>query len=210
MSFIKNLYYKEDNFVLDVPEWEILDKGITVLSGPSGSGKTTLIRVLLGLEKKGSYSWEFKNVDLAKLPIEQKQIGVVFQTLDLFPHMTALENIEFAASARLIQKSDYELRLSAISNILQMNPFFKKNVTKISGGERQRVAIARALIANPRALILDEPFNALDSALKNEARQLLKKTVEHFNLPTILITHDAEDIQSLADKVSYIENGRLI
>lgn len=210
MSVIRNLIQDYNNFKLDIPFWEILDNGITGLSGPSGSGKTTLMKILIGIEENKNFIWEFKGINLAKLSIEKRGIGIVFQSLDLFPHMTAIDNILFAAQARGLSHDHAKNELQKLETFLNMSQFLNKNVKKISGGEKQRVAIARALISKPRVMILDEPFTALDKKLKVEVRKLIKDLISSYQIPTILISHDEEDLNTLANKITYIENGKIV
>lgn len=226
MSYVENLQRKyfqseglgfffqnknrEPEFVLDIPRWEILDKGVTVLWGPSGSGKTSVFRILLGLEPCPGMVWNFKGVDLTKLQTPDRRMGVVFQTLDLFPHMTAKENILFSAKARKVETGKAHGKLGHLADVLQMNSFMDRKASVLSGGEKQRVAIARAMMGEPRLLLLDEPFSALDQELREESRRLLKSVIEAEEIPTLLVTHDQRDVEVLANKVSKIKNGRLI
>ncbi len=208
MSLIKNIYRNYGDFILDIPSWEIPDEGVTVLSGPSGSGKTSLLRTLIGLEKVSHAQWLYKNLDLAALPIGERQLGVVFQSYELFPHMTANENIKFAMEARKIQKSNSNF--DRLVQALQLEKCLRTKATRLSGGEKQRVALARALIGNPRWLLLDEPFSSLDEDLKFEARLLVKSVIKEWKVPTILVTHDTRDIESLATTVSKMQSGKII
>lgn len=206
MSIVENLEIKKDDFTLSIPKWEILDEGIHALSGPSGAGKTTILRALMGLEKSNKFTWKFLGEDVASLPIEKRRLGVVFQTWDLFPHMTALENVEFAARARGLDEQTLKNRWEWIRETLKMGPFLETQASVLSGGEKQRTALARALIAKPRMLLLDEPFTALDENLRDAARDLLKQVVEIDKVPAILVTHDSRDIQKLANSVTDIKD----
>ncbi len=206
MSIVENLEVVRKDFSLKVSKWVIRDEGIHVLSGPSGSGKTTILRVLMGLENGSRFSWKFLGENLAILPIEKRRLGVVFQTWDLFPHMTAIENIEFAARARGLEESTLNNRWEWIQETLKMTPFLNTKAADLSGGEKQRTALARALIAKPRILLLDEPFTALDESLRDAARELLKKLVEIDKVPALLVTHDSRDIQKLANEVTQISD----
>lgn len=210
MSLVENLNIKFGSFHLEIPQWEILDEGITVLSGPSGSGKTSVFRALVGLELTPGFKWTFQGVNLAIMKPSQRKLGVVFQSLDLFPHMTATENILFAARARGIEKKLAMERLTKISDSLKMEEFLNRPASILSGGERQRVAIARAVIGQPRMLLMDEPFSALDLDLRNESRKLIKELLRKENIPTLLITHDPGDIEMLGNKVSKIQFGKFI
>lgn len=209
MSLVENLDRDYGDFRLTIPRWEIPDRGITALSGPSGSGKTTLFRILLGLEACNGWSWNFLNVDLAKLSVPERHLGVVFQSLELFPHLSAANNIRFAGQARRRPKADIEKELGKLAAELQIANVINKKVSRLSGGERQRVAIARAIIGQPRMLLLDEPFSSLDADLRAEARALLKRVVQSRGIPAVLITHDKEDINALADTAVQIRGGKL-
>lgn len=206
MSIVENLKISKNGFQLNVPRLEILDEGVHILMGASGSGKSTLIRALLGLEKVQSLTWSFHGEDLARLPVEQRRIGVVFQTWDLFPHMTALQNVEFAAQARKIKPADFSDEWKKILDRLKMQSFINTRADRLSGGEKQRTALARALIGQPRILILDEPFSALDANLKVESRELLKDVIRMQRVPTFMVTHDQEEANQLADQVTKIED----
>ncbi|MGZ3796362.1 MAG: ATP-binding cassette domain-containing protein [Pseudobdellovibrionaceae bacterium] len=210
MSLVENLFKDYGDFKIDIPSWEILDQGVTVLWGASGSGKTSVFRLLIGLESAGNLKWTFQEQDLAKMKVPQRRLGVVFQTLDLFPHMTAEENILFAAKARNISSPQAQAKLLELTQVLQMNSFLHRPVRVLSGGEKQRVAIARALSGQPRILLLDEPFSALDQDLRQESRDLIKKVIEREKIPTVLVTHDPLDVEMLAHKVSTIKHGQIV
>ena len=209
MSLIKNLKVKKDGFEIDIQELEILDQGVHIIWGPSGGGKTTFLKALLGIEKSIGFSWIFNDTDLAKLSIADRRLGVVFQTLDLFPHMTAYENIVFAAQARGIPKIEYTVKIHDWSAKLNMEYFLNRKAEYISGGEAQRVALVRALIGQPRMLLLDEPLSHLDKALRQEARLILKNVISEIKIPVLMITHDEQDITDLAQKVSRFQNGKV-
>lgn len=208
MSLIKNIYRDYGNFILDIPTWEISDTGVTALSGASGSGKTSLLRILVGLDEVKNAEWVYRNTDLMKLPIEEKRLGVVFQSYELFPHMTARENIIFAARARKIE--NFEPSFDKLVEALKLEKCLKTKASKLSGGEKQRVALARALIGQPRWLFLDEPFSALDEDTKSGAREMVKNVISEWKTPTILITHDSRDIEAMASSIARIESGRMI
>lgn len=210
MSYVENLHRDYGDFKLDIDSWEILDEGVTVLMGPSGSGKTSVFRILLGLEPCPGMSWKFQGVDLAKMKTPDRRLGVVFQTLDLFPHMTAEENILFAARARKVDEKKRFVRMKELTEELQMESFLKRKAAVLSGGEKQRVAIARALIGEPRLLLLDEPFSALDQELREDSRKLVKRVIAAEKIPTLLVTHDPQDVAVLATKVTSIRDGRLL
>jgi ABC-type sulfate/molybdate transport systems ATPase subunit len=210
MSHVKGLIRDYEGFKVNIPSWEIADRGITALWGPSGSGKTSVFRLLIGLEPCPTLEWKFGDEDLAKLPVPERRLGVVFQSLELFPHMTAEENILFAARSRQLDPAEADARLKELTADLRLGPCIKRSAALLSGGEAQRVALARAVIAKPRFLFLDEPFSALDNELKTEARVLVRKVIVKLSIPTLLITHDENDLQTLAQTVVKIRDGRLV
>lgn len=209
MSLVENLIVEMDDFHLQVSTWEVLDQGVTALVGPSGSGKSTVFRVLLGLLPCASLRWVVSGVDIAALPVRVRRLGVVFQSYDLFPHLTARENLFFAAEARRVTPSERKSLVSELIAELRMESFIDRKAALISGGEQQRVALARAIMGKPRVLLLDEPFSALDEQMRGEARLLVKKLIHRFQIPTILVTHDPRDVEALANKVSYLRNGTI-
>lgn len=208
MSLVENLIQDYGDFKIAIPRWEIPDQGITALWGPSGSGKTSVFRLLIGLEPCPGLKWRMGDVDLAALPPPERRLGVVFQNLELFPHMTAEENILFAARARGIE--DAQLKLDGIAEDLRMTGYLKRKAAVLSGGEAQRVALARAVIGDPRFLFLDEPFSSLDAELRGEARDLVKRLITRLRIPTLLVTHDREDLKALADSVVKIQAGKIV
>lgn len=209
MFLIKNLIKAYPGFRLDVSEWKLPGEGITALTGPSGSGKSTVVRILLGLESCPGLSWMAGEEDLAKLSIPERRLGVVFQDYALFPHLTAYENIEFAAKARQIRDSELKAKLKEWSEILSLPKFIDRKAGLLSGGEQQRVALVRALVGHPRFLFLDEPFSALDADLRAESRKLVRSLVEREKIPTLLISHDRADVKDLASREFRLEGGKI-
>ncbi len=213
MSLIKNLnlQFEADHFNLKIDELEIPDQGVTAFWGPSGSGKTTLFKTLIGLYRPKNWSWIYKEIHLHELSLSDRRLGVVFQNYELFPHLTAEENIQ------LVMKSRYnkdELatafqRCETFKQRLQLQSCWNTKTEKISGGEKQRVSFLRALLSRPRLLLLDEPFSALDPHLRKEARSLLKTVLEEIDLPVYLITHDEADVEALAQQRIELEKGRI-
>ncbi len=210
MSLVEKLIIEYSDFSVQIQKWELLDSGVTVLWGPSGSGKTSVFRGLLGLENVKDCKWNFKGVEIGRLPPGQKNIGVVFQSYDLFPHMTAYENIQFAAESKKVDSKEFDQQLDAISKKLRIESIMNKKAPLLSGGEQQRVAMARAVVGKPRMLFLDEPFSALDEELKQESRELVRDFIKEQNIPVLLITHDKRDVDFLGDKISEIKAGRLL
>lgn len=209
MSLVENLFKNYGDFVVDIPHWEISDSGITALWGPSGSGKTTVFRLLIGLDPAPGLKWTFQGINLAALPVAERRFGVVFQTLDLFLHLTAKENILFAARARRIQLTESQQDLQQLTEMLGLGRVLDVDAKHLSLGERQRVALARAVIGRPRFLFLDEPFSSLDAANKKDARQLVNDVIERLGIPTLLVSHDPEDLAA-ARRVVRISGGRIV
>jgi ABC-type sugar transport system ATPase subunit len=214
MSRVRNLYRKyeisgDQNFVIDIPEMEFLDSGITAIQGPSGSGKSSIFRILAGLDACPGLSWEFQDLNLAALSIGDRRLGIVFQNFELFQTLTVDENIRFAGRVRQRAKNEINRDLEQFADRLKIENILGRRVDRLSGGESQRVALARALMGRPRMLLLDEPFSALDPEIRIEARALVKQTLSDFKIPALIVTHDLEDVRALAEKVIQIRNGRL-
>lgn len=211
MSLIKNLLYREGDFSLSIPQLELADEGVTSIQGPSGSGKTTLFNILTGILPVNGWSWSFKGEDLAKLSIAERRLGVVFQGYELFPHLSAAENVEIVAAARSqgINSSIRE-KILQYKLKLQLEKCWDTKASKLSGGEKQRVAFLRAVVSNPRLLLLDEPFSALDPNLRSESRAMLREFLNEISVPVLLITHDAEDVRVLAQHHLKISDGRIV
>jgi ABC-type sulfate/molybdate transport systems ATPase subunit len=209
MSTITNIHKKFGDFVLDIPLMDICDEGVTAVLGPSGSGKSSLFRVLMGLEDCPGASWKFANdMDLLKLPVRERRLGVVLQSFELFPHLSVIENIDFARAARGLKGSAKETNLDLLRQ-LGLIEILQRSAAVLSGGEQQRVALARALVAEPRMLLLDEPFSALDESNRSAARDLVKQVLFKTKISTLLITHDERDVTALAAQVHRLKAGRL-
>ena len=213
MSKVRDLIKDYEGFRLEIPEMELSPQGVTVLRGPSGSGKTSVLRILTGLEACPGFSWwvsdQGHQINLAELPVRDRRLGVVFQTYELFPHLSASDNLRFAADARGLDDDLTAARMQRLVERLNLGSVLERRAEKLSGGEKQRVALARALIGQPRFLLLDEPFAALDQNLRNEARRLLQQVLNEEACPALLVTHDPADVDALATKIIDIENGRI-
>jgi ABC-type sulfate/molybdate transport systems ATPase subunit len=210
VSVVKNLFKTFSDFSVSIPEWSINDQAITVLWGASGSGKTTIVRALAGVEPLEGFEWHREEKNLANLAAHKREVGLVLQNYGLFPHLTAKENIFFPIEA---QKRDFKEATPLFekwTTILQLQQILGRKAHVLSGGEQQRVALARAMITQPRYLILDEPFSALDTDLKSSARQLLKTVLEEEKIGGLLVTHDREDVAALAEHVVILQKGRII
>lgn len=186
---------------------------LIALLGPSGSGKTTLLRILAGLEFPTSGRVLFDAQDATGLSVQERRAGFVFQHYALFKHMTVFENIAYGLRARNRKKrpSEAEItrRVNHLLNLIQLPDIGGRYTSQLSGGQRQRVALARALAIEPRMLLLDEPFGALDAKVRKELRQGLRDIHDSTGLTTVFVTHDQEEAMSLADQVVIMSMGRI-
>lgn len=209
MAYIKNLNYKIDDFSLIISDLEIKENTVTVLMGPSGSGKTTLFNLITGFIPHTDWTFEIGGVDLAKLSIEDRQLGVVFQNHELFPHLTARENVEVVMNARGNTHSEALNQLTKYKTILKLDACWNTKAHVLSGGEKQRVSLLRALMAKPRMLLLDEPFSSLDEHNKEEARYVVKSALEAAKTTALLISHDPKDAQFFGPELVQLAHGKI-
>jgi sulfate/thiosulfate transport system ATP-binding protein len=190
------------------------DKEFLALLGPSGSGKTTLLRVLAGLEQPDAGEVRFDGEDFLSIPVRRRQVGMVFQHYALFRHMTVAQNIAFGLTVRRRSerpsKSEVADRVADLLSLVQLDGLGKRFPAQLSGGQRQRVALARALAIEPRMLLLDEPFGALDAQVRRELRRWLRDLHDRAGVTTVFVTHDQEEALDLADRVAILRGGELI
>jgi len=183
------------------------------LLGPSGSGKTTLLRVISGLETPESGSVTFEGQDFLALTARERRIGMVFQHYALFRHMTVARNIAFGLTVRPAKdrpsKAEIADRVARLLALVQLDGLGGRYPAQLSGGQRQRVALARALAIEPRLLLLDEPFGALDAKVRKELRYWLRKVHDETGVTTIFVTHDQEEAMDLADRVVVLKKGQI-
>ena len=193
---------------LAVPEGEFL-----ALLGPSGSGKTTLLRIIAGLEKPESGVLRIDGANAVDLAPNKRGIGFVFQHYALFRHMTVARNIAFGLeirkSSQRPDKAEIDRRVEELLDLVQLPGLGKRFPSQLSGGQRQRVALARALAIEPRILLLDEPFGALDTKVRSELRVWLKSLHRRLGITIVFVTHDQEEAMELADRVAIMRQGRL-
>ncbi|GLC40916.1 hypothetical protein PLESTB_000967100 [Pleodorina starrii] len=191
---------------VDGVDVDIEPSSIVALLGPSGSGKTTLLRLVAGLEQPTGGSIFFDDVDATNLSVQDRQIGFVFQSYALFNHKTVAENIKFGLEVRKLN-IDHDQRVADLLALVQLQGLGDRYPRQLSGGQRQRVAMARALASNPRLLLLDEPFGALDAVVRKQLRAGLREIVRSVGVTTIIVTHDQEEAFDLADKVVVFNRG---
>ena len=192
---------------LDIESGELL-----ALLGPSGSGKTTILRMVAGLEFADGGHIHFGDQDATDIPVRDRGVGFVFQHYALFPHMTVAENIAFGMKVSKVRRSPSEVsaRVSDLLRLVRLEGLGERFPTQISGGQRQRVALARALAVDPKVLLLDEPFGALDANVRRDLRRWLREIHGELGITTIFVTHDQEEALDLADRVVILNEGKII
>lgn len=208
---VKNVTKKFGNFTaLDDVSMEFPDGGFFALLGPSGSGKTTLLRTIAGFlfADSGSIHIENKSVDL--IPVEKREIGMMFQNYALFPNMTIADNVGFGLRVRKVSSDEERRRIGEALELVQLSTLGDRKPHQLSGGQRQRVALARAIVTNPRVLLLDEPLSALDKSLRVDMQVELKRIQHEIGITTIFVTHDQEEALTLSDKIGILREGRMI
>ena len=187
--------------------------GFVSLLGPSGSGKTTLLRILGGLEFADSGSVRFADLNWLDMPARTRNAGFVFQHYALFKHMSVAGNIAFGLNVRprgkRPSKSEIRARVKELLALVQLPGLEDRYPSQLSGGQRQRVALARALAIEPRMLLLDEPFGALDAKVRKELRADLRRIHDHAGVTTVFVTHDQEEAFAVADLVAVMKDGRI-
>jgi molybdate transport system ATP-binding protein len=188
---------------------QISDRETVALIGRNGAGKTTAIEAIAGLAPMASGRVELAGRRIDDLPADERDIGVAFQDAMLFPTLSVLENVAFPLRARGVRKADARTRAAAILRDLAPDVAADASPTTLSGGERQRVALARALVAEPQLLLLDEPFASVDAAAKPALRAVLRRTLDGFQGPKVLVTHDPIEATTLADRLVLLEDGRV-
>ena len=176
--------------------------------GPSGCGKTTTLRTITGFIEPASGTVVVKDRDITHVPIEDRNIGIVFQSYALFPTMTVYDNIEFGLKIKKVPKAERDQRVREIARKVDLSDEqLKKAVSQLSGGQQQRVAIARALVTGPAIICMDEPLSNLDAKLRVQLRTELKKMQKDFGITTIYVTHDQEEALTLSDRIAVFNKG---
>jgi sulfate transport system ATP-binding protein len=193
---------------LTIPDGELV-----ALLGPSGSGKTTLLRVIAGLDHADGGRVLFDGVDTADRPVQSRKVGFVFQHYALFRHMSVFENVAFGLRVRpraqRPSESDIRRQVRELLALVQLEMVMHRFPSQLSGGQRQRVALARALAVQPRVLLLDEPFGALDAKVRQELRRWLRRLHDELHVTSVFVTHDQEEALELADAVVIMNEGRI-
>lgn len=207
---VKNLrktfgsYVASDNVSFSIEKGKLIG-----LLGPSGGGKTTILRMLAGLETPDSGDIIIDGQRVNDVPPQRRGIGFVFQSYALFRHMNVYDNIAFGLTVQKAPKARIKERVSELVALTGLSGLEKRYPNQLSGGQRQRVAFARALAPEPRLLLLDEPFAAIDAKVRKELRSWLRSTIERIGITTIFVTHDQEEAVEVADEIMIVNGGRL-
>ncbi|WP_435298683.1 sulfate/molybdate ABC transporter ATP-binding protein [Timonella sp. A28] len=186
-----------DFIALDDVSVHIPTGQLTALLGPSGGGKSTLLRIIAGLEQAQSGSIEIAGEDATGVPARKRNVGFVFQHYAAFKHMSVAKNVAFGLEIRKTPKDEIRERVDELLRLVHLEQFAHRLPSQLSGGQRQRMALARALAVQPRVLLLDEPFGALDAKVRKELREWLRRLHDEIPVTTVFVTHDQEELWRL-------------
>lgn len=203
------LFYGEQH-ILKAVDLHIEQGELVSLVGPSGCGKTSLIKAIAGLIQHQGGSVRIDGVSCEGIPTEARGAVIVFQDLRLFPHMNVYENLAFPMLVKGIDRQRQRARISELISAVKLEGFEKRRVRELSGGQMQRVALARALCAEPKILLLDEPFSGLDENLKLEMENLVLQLHEEMGLTSIMVTHDRAEALRMSDRIAVMNSGRIL
>ena len=197
----------EGKQVLHDVTFDVPDGKVVALLGPSGCGKSTILRAIAGLIVPESGTISLRGRDLTRMSVRHRGLGMVFQNFALFSHMTVAENVAYGLSH--LPRDDRKARVARFLDLVRLTPFANRFPHSMSGGQQQRVAVARALATDPSALLMDEPFGALDRALRAELQAELVRMQEDVGITTIMVTHDQEEAQAVAGQLVVMNEGRV-
>jgi sulfate transport system ATP-binding protein len=208
ISKVFGRFHALDNINLTVPTGELV-----ALLGPSGCGKTTLLRIIAGLESSDQGNIAFYGSDTTHKNVRERQVGFVFQHYALFRHMTVFENVAFGLRVRPkeTRPSDIEIkrRVHELLDLVQLDWLADRYPPQLSGGQRQRIALARALAVEPKVLLLDEPFGALDAKVRKDLRRWLRRLHDELHITSVFVTHDQEEALEVADRIVVMNHGKI-
>ncbi|HEY7830381.1 MAG TPA: sulfate ABC transporter ATP-binding protein [Solirubrobacteraceae bacterium] len=185
------------------------DGALTALLGPSGSGKSTLLRIIAGLETPDSGSVQIGEEEVTRAPARARGVGFVFQHYAPFKHMTVADNVAFGLKVRRRPKAEIHARVEELLALVRLDGLAERYPSQLSGGQQQRMALARALAPEPKVLLLDEPFGALDAQVRAELREWLRRLHEEIHVTTIFVTHDQEEAMEVAEQIVVMNAGRI-
>jgi sulfate/thiosulfate transport system ATP-binding protein len=207
---VENVTKRFGDFVaLEDVSIEVPDGGLTALLGPSGSGKSTLLRVIAGLERPDAGRVVISGEDTTTVRVQDRNVGFVFQHYAAFKHMTVFDNIAFGLRIRGQGNGTIRERVRRLIELVHLQGFERRYPNQLSGGQRQRMALARALAVEPRVLLLDEPFGALDAKVRNELRIWLRRLHDEVHVTTIFVTHDQEEAMDVAEQIVVMNDGKV-
>jgi ABC-type Fe3+/spermidine/putrescine transport system ATPase subunit len=195
--------------VLDRCSMTVSEGEIVTLLGPSGCGKTTLLRCIAGFWSPDAGTILIDGMDTVPIPVNRRPVGVVFQSYALFPHLTVAGNVGYGLRMRGLQRAEIEARVAAVLETVSLTGFEGRYPAQLSGGQQQRVAIARVLVLEPRVLLLDEPFNALDAKLRGAMQVDLRQLIKRLGITAIFVTHDQEEALTMSDRIAVMRGGRI-
>jgi sulfate/thiosulfate transport system ATP-binding protein len=198
-----------DHVALDDVSLTVPDGSLTALLGPSGGGKSTLLRVIAGLEEPDQGSVVIAEKDATLTPARERGVGFVFQHYAAFKHMTVRNNVAFGLKVRKRSKPEIRARVDELLELVHLEGLADRYPSQLSGGQRQRMALARALAVEPRVMLLDEPFGALDATVRKELRTWLRRLHDEVHVTTIFVTHDQEEAMEVAEQVAVLNEGRI-
>jgi len=193
-----------EDLSLDIRDGEFL-----VLVGPSGCGKTTALRIVAGFDRPDQGSVSLDGTDLTPLPANKRDMGMVFQSYSLFPHLTAGQNVGYGPRLRKVSSAERDKQAKELLELVGMAGMDGRYPHQLSGGQQQRVALARALAVRPKVLLLDEPLSALDAKVRLQLRDEIRRIQQEFGITTLFVTHDQEEALSMADRVAVMRAGHL-
>jgi iron(III) transport system ATP-binding protein len=196
--------------ILDRVGVSVASGELLMLLGPSGCGKTTLLRSIAGFVEPDAGSIKFDDEEMRGRPPHVRNIGMVFQSFALWPHMTVAENVAFGLVERRVPKAEIATRVEEALASTRMAGYGARRIDELSGGEQQRVALARALVVRPRCLLLDEPLSNLDAKLRQSMREEIRRLCKSAGLTTIYVTHDQKEALAIADRIAVMQKGRIL
>lgn len=194
---------------LDDINLSIASGGLTALLGPSGGGKSTLLRIIAGLERSDTGTVEIEGTKATHLPPQKRNVGFVFQHYAAFKHLNVARNVAFGLEIRKRPKAEIKARVEELLSLVHLEQFGHRLPSQLSGGQRQRMALARALAIEPKVLLLDEPFGALDAKVRKELRTWLRRLHDEVHVTTVFVTHDQDEALEVADSIVVINEGRI-
>jgi len=201
-------YYGTTHALKDI-DLDIEAGGMFAILGPSGSGKSTLLRVIAGFEQAAEGTLELDGKDLLALPANKREVGLMFQSYALFPHMSVAKNIAYGLEAEKLSRGEIKTRVAEAIDMIGLGHLADRRPAQLSGGQRQRVALARSIVKRPKLLLLDEPLSALDRQLRVGMQSELKRLQRETGMTFVIVTHDQEEAMSLADSVALLRDGQI-